>query len=104
MQQRLERELKRDYHIITADKRLDQVARDFVKHYSTAWETGKAMIVCIDKVTCVWMYNLIGKYWKEKKKRTQGAGQQGIRRFRSAVGNTTAIELDDRNRDGRRRQ
>ena len=28
--QRLERELKRDYHIITAEKRLDQIARDFV--------------------------------------------------------------------------
>jgi type I restriction enzyme R subunit len=50
--QRLERELKRDYHIITADKRLDQVARDFVRHYSTAWETGKGMLVCIDKVRC----------------------------------------------------
>ncbi len=54
--QRLEKELKRDYHIITADKRLDQIARDFVRHYSTAWESGKAMLVCIDKVTCVRMH------------------------------------------------
>ena len=66
VEQRLERELKRDYHIITADKRLDQVARDFVKHYSTAWETGKAMLVCIDKVTCVRMHKLIGFYWDER--------------------------------------
>jgi type I restriction enzyme R subunit len=66
VQQRLERELKRDYHIITADKRLDQVARDFVKHYSTAWETGKAMLVCIDKVTCVRMHRLIEFYWQER--------------------------------------
>ena len=51
--------LKRDYHIITALKRLDQVARDFVQHYSTAWETGKAMLVCIDKITCVRMHRLI---------------------------------------------
>jgi len=64
--QRLERELKRDYHIITADKRLDQVARDFVRHYSTAWETGKAMLVCIDKVTCVRMHRLIEFYWLER--------------------------------------
>ncbi|MEJ2652660.1 MAG: HsdR family type I site-specific deoxyribonuclease, partial [Gammaproteobacteria bacterium] len=63
--QRLEKELKRDYHIITAGKRLDQVARDFVHHYSTAWETGKAMLVCIDKVTCVRMHKLIGFYWDE---------------------------------------
>ena len=66
VQQRLERELKRDYHIMTADNRLNQVARDFVQHYSRAWETGKAMLVCIDKVTCVRMYNLIIKYWDER--------------------------------------
>ena len=30
------------------------------------WESGKAMLVCIDKVTCVKMYNLIDKYWKLK--------------------------------------
>jgi type I restriction enzyme, R subunit len=55
VEQRLEKELKRDYHIITADKRLDQVARDFVHHYSTAWETGKAMLVCIDKSEASWI-------------------------------------------------
>jgi len=66
VEQRLERELKRDYHIITAGKRLDQVAKDFVDHYSTAWETGKAMLVCIDKVTCVRMYRLIEFYWDER--------------------------------------
>jgi len=66
VQQRLESELKRDYHIITADKRLDQIARDFVRHYSTAWESGKAMLVCIDKITCVRMYNLIATYWDER--------------------------------------
>lgn len=66
VEQRLERELKRDYHIITADKRLDQVARDIVRHYSAAWETGKAMLVCIDKVTCVRMHRLIEFYWQER--------------------------------------
>ncbi len=64
--QRLEQELKRDYHIITADKRLEQVARDFVENYSQTWETGKAMLVCIDKITCVKMYNLIAGYWAER--------------------------------------
>jgi len=66
VEQRLEKELKRDYHIITADKRLDQVARDFVMHYSKAWESGKAMLICIDKITCVRMYNLVTKYWDER--------------------------------------
>ena len=66
VEQRLERELKRDYHVVTAGKRLDQVARDFVRHYSAAWETGKAMLVCIDKVTCVRMHRLIEFYWHER--------------------------------------
>ena len=64
--QRLEQELRRDYHIVTAGRRLDQIARDFVRHYSAAWETGKAMLVCIDKVTCVRMHALIDRYWHER--------------------------------------
>ena len=66
VRQRLESDLRRDYHIITAEKRLDQIARDFVDHYSEAWESGKAMLVCIDKLTCVKMHNLITQYWNEK--------------------------------------
>ncbi len=66
VQQRLEQELRREYHIITAEKRLDQIARDFVRHYSTAWESGKAMFICIDKITCVRMYNLITKCWDKR--------------------------------------
>ena len=64
--QRLEKELKRDYHIITAEKRLSQIAKDFVDHYTTSWETGKAMFVCIDKLTCVRMHELIRQYWDQK--------------------------------------
>lgn len=65
VQQRLERELKRDYHIITSTSRLEQVAQDFVRHYANGWETGKAMFVCIDKITCVRMHKLIDFYWQE---------------------------------------
>ena len=66
VEQRLQQELKRDYHVVTADMRLDQVARDFVRHYSAAWETGKAMLICIDKLTCVRMHGLIARYWEER--------------------------------------
>ena len=62
--ERLETALRRDYHIITAEKRLNQIARDFVYHYSNGWESGKAMMVCIDKITCVRMYLLIEFYWQ----------------------------------------
>src|SRR3984893_3502742 len=53
--QRLERELKREYHVIKATTRRDLIAKDFVEHYSTDWETGKAMFVAIDKITTVRM-------------------------------------------------
>lgn len=66
VQQRLERELKRDYHIITATSRLDQIARDFVTHYANGWEAGKAMFVCLDKLTCVRMHKLMVFYWQQK--------------------------------------
>ena len=61
--QRLERELKREYHVVTASKRLDLIAKDFVEHFSTEWESGKAMFVAIDKITTVRMYELIKKHW-----------------------------------------
>ncbi len=63
---KLEKDLRQDYHIITADKRLSQIAKDFVEHYSTAWESGKAMFVCIDKVTCVRMHDVVQEEWKKR--------------------------------------
>lgn len=64
--ERLERELRRDYHIITAQSRLEQIAADFVDHYSTGWENGKAMLVCIDKITCVRIHAIILEKWQTK--------------------------------------
>ena len=65
-QAKLELELAKDIHIITSEPRLDTIAKDFVDHYSELWTTGKAMFVCVNKVTCVRMYNLAQKYWAEK--------------------------------------
>ncbi|MEX1277040.1 MAG: type I restriction endonuclease subunit R, partial [Bacteroidota bacterium] len=69
----LEKELGRDYHILTAEKRLDAIARDMVKHYTTQWESGKAMLVCLDKITTVRMYNLVMSYWDQQVKETERA-------------------------------
>ena len=63
---KLELEIASEIHIITATPRLEAIAKDFVEHYSDLWTTGKAMFVCVNKVTCVRMYNLAQKYWKEK--------------------------------------
>lgn len=63
---KLELELSKDIHIITSEPRLDTIAKDFVEHYSGIWTTGKAMFVCVNKVTCVRMFNLAQKYWQDK--------------------------------------
>ena len=65
-QARLEKELSREYHIMTAEKRLEAIGQDFVDHYTTRWESGKAMLVCIDKITAVRMYNLIHAFWQRR--------------------------------------
>jgi type I restriction enzyme R subunit len=50
-EQRLERELGRQYHLITRDDRLDAIAKDIVQHFLGRGFQGKAMVVSIDKVT-----------------------------------------------------
>ena len=60
----LEKLLGKDYEVITADERLERIATDFVTHCSTRWEAGKAMLVCVDKITCARMLQLIGPKWK----------------------------------------
>src|SRR5438045_834392 len=46
----LEKLLGQDYEVITADDRLDKLADDFVEYCTTRWESGKSMLVCIDKI------------------------------------------------------
>lgn len=65
-EEKLEREFAKEIHILTADERLRSIARDFVEHYSDLWTSGKAMFVCLNKVTCVRMYNYVQEYWRAK--------------------------------------
>ena len=62
----LERALKKNYHVMTKPSRLEDVARDIVEHYSKAWESGKAMVVCLDKLTCLKIHDLVTRFWEEK--------------------------------------
>ncbi len=48
---------------MTAQERLEHIAQDFVEHYATNWESGKAMYVAIDKITAVRMFELIRERW-----------------------------------------
>lgn len=65
-QDKLEAEFAKEIHLLTAEPRLKSIARDFVGHYSDLWTSGKAMFVCLNKVTCVRMYNFVQEYWKEE--------------------------------------
>lgn len=65
-QDKLEAEFAKEIHLMTAEPRLRSIARDFVGHYSDLWTSGKAMFVCLNKVTCVRMYNYVQEYWKEE--------------------------------------
>ena len=62
----LDKLLGKDYEVITADERLDKIAADFVEHCATRWETGKSMLVCIDKITCGRMHQRIIPLWRAK--------------------------------------
>lgn len=65
-QEKLEHEFKKEIHLMTAPGRLEAIAKDFVRHYSDLWTSGKAMFVCLNKVTCVRMYNYVQKYWEQE--------------------------------------
>lgn len=68
-QDKLEAEFAKEIHLLTAEPRLKSIARDFVNHYSDLWTSGKAMFVCLNKVTCVRMYNYVQEFWKEEIKK-----------------------------------
>jgi type I restriction enzyme, R subunit len=70
-EQKLERELGRQYHIITRDDRLDKVAKDIVHHFLGRGFQGKAMVVSIDKATALKMHEKVRKYWNAERKRVE---------------------------------
>ena len=79
-QDKLEAEFAKEIHLLTAEPRLRSIARDFARHYSDLWTSGKAMFVCLNKVTCVRMYNYVQEYWQAEiealKTRIKHATQQ----------------------------
>lgn len=79
-QDKLEAEFAKEIHLLTAEPRLRSIAKDFVRHYSDLWTSGKAMFVCLNKVTCVRMYDYVQEYWDKEiellTKRLKDATQQ----------------------------
>ncbi|MDQ2913108.1 MAG: HsdR family type I site-specific deoxyribonuclease, partial [Chloroflexota bacterium] len=68
---KLDRELGRQYHIITRDDRLETVARDIVRHFLARGFVGKAMVVSIDKATTLKMHDKVRKHWTAETERVR---------------------------------
>jgi type I restriction enzyme, R subunit len=60
---RLEKVLGKQYHLLTRDDRLDTIADDIVQNFLGRGFFGKAMVVSIDKLTAVRMYNKVQAAW-----------------------------------------
>ena len=91
-EEKLYRELARDYPVFTSDTHLSDVATDFVEHYHQRWRlmeaptkpgeptkyggNAKAMLVCIDKVTCAKMADRIKVQWLNKQLELQSKLQK----------------------------
>ncbi len=70
-EKRLERELSRQYHLLTRDDRLETIAQDIVRHFLGRGFAGKAMVVSIDKATALRMYDKVRKHWDEETARVR---------------------------------
>ncbi len=62
-EEKLEKVLGRQYHLITRDDRLETVAQDIVRHFLGRGFLGKAMVVSIDKATALRMHDKVKKHW-----------------------------------------
>lgn len=56
---------QKDYVVLTAQPRLEAIAKDLVWHFNERGYQGKAMFVALDKPTAVRMYDLIQHYWPQ---------------------------------------
>ncbi|MDD5461004.1 MAG: HsdR family type I site-specific deoxyribonuclease [Methylococcales bacterium] len=78
-EEKLYRELAREYPIFTSNTHLNDVATDFVEHFHQRWRlmerpvkppkyggNAKALMVCIDKITCARMAQRIQDKWNDK--------------------------------------
>ena len=81
---KLERQITREYTIITQDKRLEKIAADIVAHFLGRGHQSKAMIVCIDRFTAIKMYNKVQHHW-----------QQHLENLQTSLATTDSSELAD---------
>ena len=89
---KLERELSKQYHILTRDDRLETVAQDIVRHFLGRGFVGKAMVISIDKATALKMHDKVRKHWAAEQQRVEKA----IAKLDAVRGNRTDEQLAQR--------
>ncbi|MEO6953394.1 MAG: type I restriction endonuclease subunit R, partial [Polyangia bacterium] len=102
-EQRLERELARQYHLITRDDRLETIARDIVSHFLGRGFLGKAMVVSIDKATALRMHDKVRAHWAAERTRVEaalarragasGEEQAGVAELRQRLETLTSTDM-----------
>ncbi|WP_441254307.1 type I restriction endonuclease subunit R [Bradyrhizobium sp. 613_E4_N2_2] len=65
-EKKLQQTFGKQYHLITRNDRLDEVATDLVRHFSARGYLGKGMFVAIDKATAVRMYDKVKTAWSDE--------------------------------------
>lgn len=65
-EEKLEKEFSKEYYILTRDDRLETIAKDIFNHYINRGYKGKAMVVSIDKITTVKMYDKVKTYQQQE--------------------------------------
>lgn len=65
---RLDQVLRRQYHLITREDRLEKIAKDIVQHFIRRGFVGKALVVSLDKATALRMYEKVRNYWELERK------------------------------------
>jgi type I restriction enzyme R subunit len=93
-QKKVEREFARQYHLITREERLDAIAADIVKHLLGLPRGTKAMVVAIDKVTAVRMYDEVKVAWAKRRAEIQeklGVTPRDDKKARQEIADTVAF-------------
>jgi type I restriction enzyme, R subunit len=79
-EKKLQQTFGKQYHLITRNDRLDEIAVDLVRHFSARGYLGKAMFIAIDKATAVRMYDKVHKVWADELAAREEATREGPRR------------------------
>jgi type I restriction enzyme R subunit len=89
-EEKLKSVLGKRYHLITRDDRLDAVAKDIVHHFLNRGYQGKAMVVSIDKLTTLRMFEKVRAEWVVERQRVESE----IGNY--AIGSPNRIALEER--------